>query len=60
MLKAADEAEREVRTFRATLAHTGRRIWEALALTADRVDLKEGTIGNRERKEAKDRDSTRD
>jgi integrase len=43
-LKAADEAEREVRTFCATLAHTGCRISEALALTADRVDLKDGTI----------------
>lgn len=39
-LKAADEAEREVRTFCHTLAYTGCRISEALALTADRVDLK--------------------
>ena len=44
-LKAADDAElREVRTFCATLAHTGCRISEALALTADRVDLKDGMI----------------
>jgi integrase len=28
----------------ATLAHTGCRISEALALTADRIDLKDGTI----------------
>jgi integrase len=35
-LKAADEAEvREARTFCATLAYTGCRISEALALTAD-------------------------
>ena len=44
-LNAADESEvREVRTFCATLAHTGCRISEALALTADRIDLKDGTI----------------
>jgi integrase/recombinase XerD len=44
-LKAADEAgEREVRTFCATLAFTGCRISEALALTADRIDLKDGAI----------------
>lgn len=43
-LKAADDAEREVRTFCATLAYTGCRISEALALTADRVDLKDGTL----------------
>src|SRR6478672_13540331 len=44
-LKAADDAEvREVRTFCATLAYTGCRISEALALTADRIDLKDGTI----------------
>jgi integrase len=33
-----------VRTFCATLAYTGCRISEALALTADRIDLKDGTI----------------
>jgi integrase len=43
-LKAADDAEREVRTFCATLVYTGCRISEALALSADRVDLKEGTL----------------
>jgi integrase len=44
-LKAADESEvREVRTFCATLAYTGCRISEALALTADRIDLKKGAI----------------
>src|SRR5829696_8298648 len=44
-LQAADDAElREVRTFCATLAHTGCRISEALALTSDRIDLKDGTI----------------
>ena len=44
-LKAADDAElREVRTFCATLAHTGCRISEALGLTADRIDLKDGMI----------------
>src|SRR5215207_9106187 len=44
-LRAADDAEvREVRTFCATLAYTGCRISEALALTADRVDLKAGVL----------------
>lgn len=43
-LKAAENAEREIRTFCATLAYTGCRISEALALTADRVDLKDGTL----------------
>jgi integrase/recombinase XerD len=44
-LKAADDAEvREVRTFCATLAYTGCRISEALALTADRIDLNDGAI----------------
>jgi integrase len=33
-----------VRTFCATLAYTGCRISEALALTADRIDLKDGII----------------
>lgn len=42
---ATNDAEvREVRTFCATLAYTGCRISEALALTADRIDLKDGTI----------------
>jgi integrase/recombinase XerD len=43
-LRAADEAEREIRTFCHTLAFTGCRISEALALTADRVDLTDGVI----------------
>lgn len=44
-LKAADESEvREVRTFCATLAYTGCWISEALALTADLIDLKDGAI----------------
>ena len=55
-LKAADEAEREVRTFCHTLAYTGCRISEALQLTADRVDLKGGVIvfeSLKKRKQAK-------
>ena len=43
-LQAADDAEREIRTFCHMLAFTGCRISEALALTADRVDLKDGVI----------------
>ena len=43
-LKAADHAERETRTFCGVLAYTGCRISEALALTADRVDLASGNI----------------
>lgn len=43
-LKASDDAEREVRTFCHTLCYTGCRISEALALTADRVDLKDSTV----------------
>lgn len=43
-LKAAERAEREVRTFCGMLAYTGCRISEALALTADRVDLAQGVI----------------
>lgn len=38
-LKAAERAPREVRTFCGVLAFTGCRLSEALALTADRVDL---------------------
>jgi integrase len=54
-LKAADDAEvREVRTFCATLAYTGCRISEALALTADRIDLKGRHHRNRKCKEATD------
>src|SRR4030088_3240048 len=43
-LQAAEGAPEKVRTFCATLAYTGCRISEALALTADRVDLKDGTL----------------
>jgi integrase len=44
-LKAADDSEvREVRTFCAILAYTGCRISEALALTADRIDLKDDAM----------------
>ena len=43
-LKAAEKAEREVRTFCGTLTYSGCRISEALALTADRVDLAEGML----------------
>lgn len=43
-LAAAQEAPREVRTLCGVLVHTGCRISEALALTADRVDLVAGTI----------------
>ncbi len=42
-VKAADEDESEMRTFCAPLAYTGCRISEAPALTADGVDLKDGT-----------------
>ena len=41
-LRASESAPRFVRTFCATLAHTGCRISEALALTATRVDLSAG------------------
>ena len=43
-LRAADSAARQVRTLCYVLAHTGCRISEALALTADRVDLKGGSL----------------
>lgn len=43
-LKAAEQADREVRTFCATLAYSGCRVSEALALTANRVDLAGGVI----------------
>lgn len=39
-LRAAENAAPEVRTFCATLGHTGCRISEALALTAARVDMR--------------------
>jgi integrase len=43
-LAAAERAARETRTFCMVLAYTGCRLSEGLALTADRVDLAEGTI----------------
>jgi len=43
-LKAADKVSPELRTFCAVLAYTGCRISEALALTADRVDISNGVI----------------
>lgn len=43
-LQASERAERDVRTFCSVLAYTGCRISEALALTADRVDMANGVI----------------
>jgi len=43
-LRAAEAAGGEVRTFCGTLAHTGCRISEALALTAARVDIEDGVL----------------
>ena len=43
-LDAAAAAPPEVRTFCETLVHTGCRISEALALTADRVDVSDGVL----------------
>jgi integrase len=43
-LRAAQNAPRSVRTFCGTLAHTGCRISEALALTANRVDSVAGVL----------------
>jgi integrase len=43
-LAAAEQAPRETRTFCLTLAYTGCRPSEALALTADRVDLEAGVV----------------
>lgn len=43
-LRAAGNAPHEVRTFCETLTHTGCRISEALALTADRVDIGAGVL----------------
>ena len=43
-LSAAEAHERDVRTFCTVLAYTGARISEALELTADRVDLTNGTL----------------
>lgn len=43
-LAAAENRDRETRTFCLVLAWTGCRISEALALTADRIDLAEGVV----------------
>ena len=43
-LKAAEHADREARTFCMTLAYSGCRLSEALALTVDRVDLAGGVL----------------
>jgi integrase len=43
-LDAAEKAPREVFTFCGTLAHTGCRISEALALTGTRVDIVAGVV----------------
>src|ERR1700750_2461285 len=43
-LRAAEQADRSVRTLCMTLAHAGCRLSEALALTADRVDLAAGVL----------------
>jgi integrase len=43
-IHASESALRHVRTFCGTLVHTGCRISEALALTADRVDIEDGVL----------------
>jgi integrase len=43
-LRAAEQADRPVRTLCMTLAYSGCRLSEALALTADRVDLTAGVL----------------
>jgi integrase len=43
-LRAAERADRQVRTLCMTLAYAGCRLSEALALTADRVDLAAGAV----------------
>jgi integrase len=43
-LRAAEQADRTVRTLCMTLAYSGCRLSEALALTADRVDLAAGVV----------------
>jgi integrase/recombinase XerD len=43
-LRAAESAPQPVQTFCATLAHSGCRISEALALTAERVDVDAGVL----------------
>jgi integrase len=43
-INASETALQHIRTFCGTLVHTGCRISEALALTADRVDIADGVI----------------
>ena len=43
-LRAAERADRQVRTLCMTLAYAGCRLSEALALTADRVDVAAGVL----------------
>ena len=43
-IHASEAALHEIRTFCGTLVHTGCRISEALALTADRVDIEDGVV----------------
>jgi integrase/recombinase XerD len=43
-IRASESALRQIRTFCGTLVHTGCRISEALALTADRVDIDDGVL----------------
>jgi integrase len=43
-LEAADQENREIRTFCYVLAHTGCRISEALELVGERVDFDAGAI----------------
>jgi integrase/recombinase XerD len=43
-IRASESALRQIRTFCGTLVHTGCRISEALALTADRVDINDGVL----------------
>src|ERR1700750_2042377 len=43
-LRAAEHADRQVRTLCMTLAYAGCRLSEALALTVDRVDLAAGVL----------------
>jgi integrase/recombinase XerD len=43
-LRIADRADRQVRTLCMTLAYAGCRLSEALALTADRIDLSAGVL----------------
>jgi integrase/recombinase XerD len=43
-LRAAEQADRPVRTLCMTLAYAGCRLSEALALTADRIDMESGVL----------------